>query len=83
MTTNTMFLSSSFRNNETIDISANRFIKRLKGMIHACFKTIRIGQPLGNPKINQVFEERKNLKTKLKKENHDVKNKERLFNPFS
>ena len=44
MTTNNKILSSAFKSDEDLNISADRFIKRLNKIIHACFKKIRIGK---------------------------------------
>ena len=43
-------LSSAFRENENLNKSAYRFIKRLNGIIHSCFKKVRIGGIKENPK---------------------------------
>ena len=64
MTTDTKVLSTAFREDEDLNISANRFMKRLDKMINACFKKIRIGKPLVNHEVNKLFERRKNLKNK-------------------
>ena len=59
-------------------IAANRFMKRLMGIIHMCFKKIRIGTTKENSKTKELFEKRRNLKNKQdeqsKKELKDVEN---------
>ena len=48
-------------------------MKRLMGLIHICFKKIRIGKPMENPKIKELFEKRKDLRSK-----NDAKSKQEL-----
>ena len=64
ITTNTRILSNAFRKDENLNVSGNRFMKRLHGIIHSCFKKVRIGAIKENPKINEMFEKRKSLKKK-------------------
>ena len=48
-----------------IDVNrlTNKFMKRLNGIIHKCFKKIRIQEGNDNDKINELFERK--LKSKL------------------
>ena len=52
ITTNTRILSNAFRKDENLNVSGNRFMKRLHCIIHSCFKKVRIGAIKENPKIN-------------------------------
>ena len=62
VTNKTNILSRAFRKNEDLNVSANRFIKRLNKIIQSCFKKVRIGKLKVNPRINELFEKRTNLK---------------------
>ena len=42
-------IQSNYKRNN-LNKSANRFIKRLNGIIHSCFKKVRIGGIKENPK---------------------------------
>ena len=64
LTTKSTLLSSSFRKNEYISISSNRFMKILSGLLHVCFKKIRIGNTLENPEIQKLSEMRRVIKKK-------------------
>ena len=51
-----------------------RFLKRLNGCLHKCFKKIRVTNP-ENKEVNKLFEKRRILRTKL-----DDKSKKELLN---
>ena len=52
MTTNNTTLSSIFDSNKDINVQAKKFIKRLNGILHQCFKKIRITKE--NKKQNEI-----------------------------
>ena len=71
VTNKTKILSSAFRDDENLNISANRFIKRLNKILHSCFKRVRIGGKKQNSRINELFEKRTALKFKKDKSSRD------------
>ena len=60
-------LSDMFKNNSTdIESLTKRFLKRLDGCLHKCFKKIRVTK-LENKEVTKLFEKRRVLRTKLDK----------------
>ena len=74
LTTNTNFLSSVFDSHKDLNILTKKFLKRLNGCLHQCFKKIKISGN-GNKEIDELFNRRKVLKTKV-----DDKSREELEN---
>ena len=74
LTTNTNFLSSVFDSHKDLNILTKKFLKRLNGCLHQCFKKIKISGN-GNKEIDELFDRRKELKTKV-----DDKSREELEN---
>ena len=46
-------------------------MKILSGIIHSCFKKVRIGGRKENPKLKDLFEKRKHLKSRMDKFSKD------------
>ena len=55
-----------------IDTLTKKFIKRLNGIIHQCFKKIRIQEGGNNNEISQLFDKRRELKSKDDKESQKL-----------
>ena len=64
MTSNNTKLSSIFESNKDINKQTKQFIKKLDGVLHQCFKKIKIkGTP--NKEIDDLFAQQKQLKSKV------------------
>ena len=67
MTNNNTFLSSVFDDDKNVDVQGKRFLKRLNGILHKCFKKIRIKNSSKSKKqieISNLIEQQKILKFK-------------------
>ena len=65
LTSNNTTLSSIFETNKTVDIQAKKFLKRFKGILHDCFKKIRI-TPINKKEkeIHELYKQHAALKLK-------------------
>ena len=64
MTSNNTKLSSIFESNKDINKQTKQFIKKLDGVLHHCFKKIKIkGTP--NKEFDDLFAQQKQLKSKV------------------
>ena len=65
LTSNNTTLSSIFETNKTVDIQAKKFLKRFKGILHDCFKKIRI-TPINKKEkeIHELYKQHAALKFK-------------------
>ena len=66
MTSNNTKLSDIFKTKEDVDIQTKKFLKKLNGVIHRCFKKIRVTST-DNKEIDSLFERQKELKSKTNK----------------
>ena len=74
MTSNNCILSSIFDSKNNINIQTMKFLKRLNGMLHACFKKIKITPNSKEEKeISDLYKQQKILKFKT-----DVKSMKKL-----
>ena len=68
-TSNNTTLSSIFDNTKDIETQSKKFLKRLKGILHQCFKKIKITPTTKNEKdLEDLFNKQKVLKFKTDKQ---------------
>ena len=71
MTTDNTKLSDIFKSNEDVNKQTKKFVKTLNGIIHQCFKKVKITNTF-NKEIDELFKQQKVLKNK---EDHESKMK--------
>ena len=57
-------LTSIVNKNEDVDTLTKKLLKRLNGVIHDCFKKIRIKEDRSDYDIVQLFDQRRTLRSK-------------------
>ena len=60
--------------NSDVNILTKKFLKRINGIIHNCFKKVRIKENQDDSEIYKLFERRKVLRTKK-----DIESKQELI----
>ena len=64
-TSNNEILSSIFDSKKSVNIQCKKFLKRFNGILHQCFKKIKITPNTKKEKeINELYKQQKNLKFK-------------------
>ena len=63
MTSNNTKLSDIFKSEEDVNTQTKKFLKKLKGVIHQCFKKVKV-QPAHNSEIDKLLKTEKELKSK-------------------
>ena len=64
-TSNNEILSSIFDSKKSVNIQCKKFLKRFNGILHQCFKKIKITPNTKKEKeINELYKQQKNLKLK-------------------
>ena len=66
MTSNNTKLSDIFSSKEDINTQTKKFLKKLNGVIHQCFKKVKV-KPAHNKEINSLFKRQKELQSKKDK----------------
>ena len=72
MTSDNTTLSSIFESSEDINKQTKQFIKKLNGILHQCFKKIKVKSTY-NKEVDELFKQQKQLRLKV-----DVESKKKL-----
>ena len=82
MTSNDNFLSEVFHDEEKkIEVKTKQFLKRLAFCVSKCFKKIRVKGTRRNKALEELFNQRRILRTK--KDTHSIKNLQEVENKLS